>query len=52
MSEGDDAAACCLCRVKEQKGIRLWVEGSIKPAEGGLSLATCEAVLADLRQFL
>jgi hypothetical protein len=36
----------------EQKGIRLWVEGSIKPAEGGAPLATCEAVLADLTSFL
>lgn len=46
----------CFCgavrRVKEQKGIRLWVEGSIKTADGSLVLATCEAMLADMSQFM
>lgn len=40
------------CRVKEQRGIRLVVEGSIRSADGATVLASCEATLADLTQFI
>ena len=40
------------CRVKDQRGVRLFVEGSIKSADGSAVYATCDATLADMTQFM
>ena len=40
------------CKVKEQRGIRMWVEGALKSADGSVTLATCTAQLVDMRPFL
>jgi acyl-CoA thioesterase len=39
------------CAVKQQRGIRCWVEGRLLSAEGEL-LASCEAQLVDMRHFI
>lgn len=46
------AAALSLCRIKEMRGIRCWVTGSIIHDESGTVLAEVEAVLCDMTSWL
>ena len=40
------------CRITKQKGLRCWVDGQIVSSDGFTILATCTALLIDMRPFI
>jgi hypothetical protein len=41
------------CKIKQQRGIRCWVEGELKAGDGsGTVLASCVATLVDMTHFI
>ena len=39
------------CVIESVRGVRCWVEGTIKASDGKLTYATCKAQLVDLQQL-
>ena len=40
------------CTVKQQRGIRAWVDGEIVGGDGETALATCSAQLVNMTHFI